>query len=198
MTTWMPRWPSRSPAGAAVIKIALNADAGPVWPDDRSPRSSAPPTRRAGRSSPTSRGPAQSARAAAAGVDAFAHTPFTERLDDALIAAPRRDHDLDQHPPDPHRARSRDGHRQPARFHAAGGRILYGTDMGNGPSSGGVERDELKMLVSFGIADDALIEALTGGGLLPRWGATVSRVDGEPASAAGLVAWLSGASVVRS
>ena len=68
-----------------------------------------------------------------------------------------------------------------ARFHAAGGRILYGTDMGNGASSGGLEADELKLLTSFGIVGDALLEALTGPGLLPRWGATVVSRRGRAA-----------------
>ena len=64
--------------------------------------------------------------------------------------------------------------------------------MGNGPSSGGLETDELKVLTSFGIVGDALLEALTGPGLLPRWGATVSRAEDEPpASGAEFVAWLS-------
>jgi hypothetical protein len=69
--------------------------------------------------------------------------------------------------------------------------------MGNGPSSGGLEGDELKTLASFGLADDALLDALTGGGLLPRWGASVSRVDAPPPSGAQLVPWLSGATVER-
>ena len=43
-------------AGAAVIKIALNVDAGPVWPDETlAAVVAAPRMRRAGRSSPTSR-----------------------------------------------------------------------------------------------------------------------------------------------
>ncbi len=133
----------------------------------RSPRSSLPPTPRVGRSSRTSRATGSRARAAIAGVDAFAHTPFTERLDDALIAqlaasttwiSTLRIHAGRD------RETAIDNLR---RFRAAGGRILYGTDMGNGPSSGGVERDELEALVEAGLTHDDLVAALTGGSLLP-------------------------------
>jgi hypothetical protein len=50
------------------------------------------------------------------------------------------------------------------RFRAAGGRVLYGTDMGNGPASGGVERDELAALQDAGLSADDLVDALTGAG----------------------------------
>jgi imidazolonepropionase-like amidohydrolase len=137
-------------------------------------------------------------RAATAGVDIFAHTPFSEDLDHAVLkrlaattiwistlrihTGREREHAVSN----------------AARFHAAGGRILYGTDMGNGPSSGGLEGDELKSLTSFGLVGDALLVAMTGPGLLPRWGTTVSHAEGEPpASAAEFIAWLSRASVGR-
>lgn len=154
-------------AGAAVIKIALNVDAGPVWSDDTL-AAVVSAAHSAGRKVIAHvEGDGQSARAAAAGVDAFAHTPFTERLDDALVARlaasttwistlrihTRRD-----------RETAIDNLR---RFRMAGGVILYGTDMGNGPSSGGVERDELEALVEAGLTLDDLVAALTGGSLLP-------------------------------
>jgi imidazolonepropionase-like amidohydrolase len=150
-------------AGAAVIKIALNADAGPTWPD-------AMLDAVVGAAHAASRqvvahveGVGQAARAGAAGVDAFAHAPFSETLDDELVARfaagttwistlrihTGRDRD-----------RAVDNLR---RFRMAGGRILYGTDMGNGPSSGGVERDELEALLEAGLTRDELIVALTGG-----------------------------------
>jgi imidazolonepropionase-like amidohydrolase len=156
-------------AGAAVIKIALNVDAGPVWPDDTLAAV-------VGAAHSTGRkvvahveGEGQSARAAGAGVDAFAHTPFTERLDDALIAhlaagttwiSTLRIHDGRD------RETAIDNLR---RFRMAGGRILYGTDMGNGPSSGGVERDELEALVEAGLTHEDVVAALTGDSLLPSF-----------------------------
>ncbi len=157
-------------AGAAVIKIALNTQAGPVWPDETLAAvvAAAHAARR-----PVvahAEGAGQSARAAAAGVDAFAHAPFTERLDDSLIThlattttwiSTLRIHDQ------PDRATAIENVR---RFRAAGGRILYGTDMGNGPSSGGVERDELEALIEAGLTLDDLITALIGDSLLPALG----------------------------
>lgn len=154
-------------AGAAVIKIALNVDAGPVWPDDTL-AAVVGAAHSAGRKVVAHvEGDGQSARAATAGVDAFAHTPFTERLDDALIAhlagtttwiSTLRIH------AEPDRGIAIDNLR---RFRMAGGVILYGTDMGNGASSGGVERDELDALGEAGLTHDDLVAALTGGSLLP-------------------------------
>lgn len=153
--------------GAAVIKIALNVDAGPVWGDDT--LAAVVGAAHAARRKVIAHieGAGQSARAAATGVDAFAHTPFTERLDDALIAhlaagttwiSTLRIHTGRD------RETAIDNLR---RFKTAGGDILYGTDMGNGPSSGGVEHDELEALVEAGLSDDDLVAALTGGSLLP-------------------------------
>jgi imidazolonepropionase-like amidohydrolase len=154
-------------AGAAVIKIALNADAGPVWSDDTLAAVVAA-AHAAGRKVVAHvEGDGQSARAAAAGVDAFAHTPFTERLDDSLIVR------LAAGTTWVSTLRIHTGHdRETAidnlrRFRMAGGDILYGTDMGNGPSTGGVERDELEALVEAGLTPDDLVAALTGGSLLP-------------------------------
>jgi imidazolonepropionase-like amidohydrolase len=183
--------------GAQVIKIALNSDAGPVWPDDlvaevvgAAHAWSLPVVAHV-------EGVGEAARAATAGADVFAHAPFNEELDHALLkrfaATTTWISTLRIHT-------GRDRERavgNAARFHAAGGRILYGTDMGNGPSSGGIESDELKTLASFGLTGDALLEALTGGGLLPRWGATVSRVDAPPVPGTQIASWLSGASVGR-
>src|ERR687898_214320 len=108
----------------------------------------------------------RSAREIDAVTDALAHTPFTERLDDALIAravaagqwwistlfvagngSPTSEHEtaLDNL----------------ARFHAAGGRVLYGTDLGNGDQPLGVNPDELAALVRAGLGASDLIAALT-------------------------------------
>jgi imidazolonepropionase-like amidohydrolase len=154
-------------AGAAMIKIALNVDAGPVW-SEATLAAVVAAAHAAGRKVVAHvEGDGQSARAAVAGVDAFAHTPFTERLDDSLIvrlaAGTTWISTLRIHT-------GRD--RQTAidnlrRFRMAGGDILYGTDMGNGPSTGGVERDELEALVEAGLTPDDLVAALTGGSLLP-------------------------------
>jgi imidazolonepropionase-like amidohydrolase len=148
-------------SGAALIKIALNSAAGPVFDDATLDAVVAAAHASRLRVVAHVEGPGQTARAAAAGVDAFAHTPFTESLDDALIAhlatyatfvSTLRIHT------GPDRQRALDNLR---RFFAAGGRVLYGTDMGNGPSSGGVEDDELDALREAGLSDAAIAEAMS-------------------------------------
>lgn len=149
-------------SGAALIKIALNADAGPVWDDDVLAEVVGAAHSAGVRVVAHVEGGGQAARATAAGVDAFAHSPFSERLGDALIRhlatgvtwiSTLRIHQGAD------RERALDNVR---RFHAAGGRILYGTDMGNGPASGGVEQDELDALREAGLSDDEVAAAMSG------------------------------------
>ena len=82
-----------------------------------------------------------------AGVDVLAHTPFTETLDAALIsraarAGQRWISTLDIHRDDPGGARA--SRANLAAFVAAGGRVLYGTDLGNGEQPAGVNSAELR------------------------------------------------------
>ena len=46
------------------------------------------------------------------------------------------------------------------RFHGAGGRVLYGTDLGNGDLVPGVNPDEVAALVRAGLAASEVIAAL--------------------------------------
>jgi imidazolonepropionase-like amidohydrolase len=154
--------------GATVIKVVINVDAGPVWPDDVLSEVVGAAHAAGTKVVAHVEGAGQATRAIAAGVDAFAHTPWTERVDDdgiaratatgmAWISTLRIHAGRD-------RERAIDNLR---RFRIAGGRILYGTDMGNGPASGGIEHDELHALREAGLTDDDLLVALTGGALLP-------------------------------
>ncbi|MEO5921017.1 MAG: hypothetical protein ABIQ01_07725 [Pseudolysinimonas sp.] len=175
--------------GADVIKIALNSAIGPVWDDELLAdvvRSAHDEDRRV---VAHVEGEGQALRAVDAGVDALAHAPFSEALDDELLTrmvpviswiSTLRIHT------------GRDRERAAgnlARFAELGGRILYGSDMGNGPTSGGVEHDELEALAAAGLSGDAILGALTSDALLPRWGSTVSRA-GDPWNGHGLAAWL--------
>src|SRR5690606_13660539 len=147
--------------GAALVKIALNAEAGPVWPDPLLAEVVGAAHTRGMRVAAHVQGAGQAARALAARVDVFAHTPWTERLDDALVAALARDttwiSTLRIHT-GADRDRAIDNLR---RFHAAGGRVRYGTDMGNGPSSGGIEDDELDALREAGLGEDFIQRIVT-------------------------------------
>jgi hypothetical protein len=48
------------------------------------------------------------------------------------------------------------------RFHAAGGRVLYGTDLGNGPLPLGVNARELAALLSAGLGATTVLRSIAG------------------------------------
>ena len=147
-------------AGASAIKVASNSSAGPVFSDElfRAITGLA-----AARGLPVvahAEGPGEAQRVVRLGAARLAHTPFTERLDDDEIAyqaasvswistlaihgAPERTVAVDNlH-----------------RFHAAGGTVLYGTDMGNGPTPVDLDPGEIAALREAGLDDDTLLRAL--------------------------------------
>jgi len=151
--------------GAALIKVVANRDAGPVL--DLATLSAVVA---AAGDLPVvchAEGAGMVELAIAAGVAAFAHTPWTHRLDDAVIeesveAGMRWISTLDIHgygesTPDQQRAVDNLG-----RFHAAGGTVVYGTDLGNGPLPVGLNVRELGLLTGAGLDEAAVLAALTG------------------------------------
>ncbi|HSP51698.1 MAG TPA: hypothetical protein VLO00_02285 [Cryobacterium sp.] len=151
--------------GASVIKVTLNADAGPVLPGAVL---AAIVGHAHGRGAPVlahAEGAGQARRAFEAGVDALAHTPFSERLGDELIAAMAGRmawiSTLDIHgwgEPTEDFDRAVDNLR---RFHRAGGQVLYGTDLGNGPLPVGLNRREIDALLAAGLSGDDVLRSLT-------------------------------------
>jgi len=151
--------------GASVVKVTLNRDAGPV-PDvptlravvDAALEADLPVVAHA-------EGPGMVELALAGRVGALAHTPWTHRLDgevleEAVEAGQAWVSTLDIHgygTPTPDQDRAVDNL---ARFHAAGGRVLYGTDLGNGPLPAALNPRELALLAAAGLDDDALLAAL--------------------------------------
>jgi hypothetical protein len=137
-------------------------------------------------------GPDQVRIAAAAGVDVLAHVPWTERIDDGLVErlAERCTwiSTLAIHAGSHRRTAIENA----ARFVAAGGRLRYGTDIGNGDGAAGVRAAEVLALGAAGLSGGALVEALTGhaGGPVPLDRAVVG-THPVPADAAGLAAWYS-------
>jgi imidazolonepropionase-like amidohydrolase len=112
-------------------------------------------------------GDGQTARAVAAGADQLAHTPFTERVGDDLIAeCVRRGvtwvSTLDIHgwgePTEQHAVASENL----GRFARAGGHVLYGTDLGNGPLAVGVNARELRGMLDAGVAAHDLLRSIAG------------------------------------
>jgi hypothetical protein len=191
--------------GASVIKVALNSAAGPVF-DRRTLDAIVSAAHAYGLPVVAHvEGEGMSPLAIDAGIDAFAHTPFTERLDDALIARavaagqrwistlfvagygePTPEHEIALD--------------NLARFHAAGGRVLYGTDLGNGDQPLGLNPAELDLLAQAGLEASDIISSLT-----ETWPAAVGAahrgiatfVPGPPPGTLGeLPAWLATAHIV--
>ena len=187
--------------GASVIKVALNADSGPVL-DALTLRAVVASARQ--RRLPVVahvEGAGMTRLALDAGVDVLAHTPFTETLDAALIgraagAGQRWISTLDIHRVDT--AAHRVSRANLAAFVAAGGRVLYGTDLGNGELPVGINSRELEALHHVGVRGGALIEALTD-----PWpgragsSGVVTFVPGDaPETLDDVPGWLSAATVV--
>ena len=149
--------------GATVVKLVLNCDDGPV-PDVPTIASVVA----AAEGMPVvahCQGSGMVELALAAGVGVLAHTPWTHRLDDAVVeecaATGQRwistldIHGYGERTPDQARALDNIG-----RFHRAGGSVLYGTDLGNGPLPLGLNQRELELLGEAGLSDDDVTAAL--------------------------------------
>lgn len=149
----------------SVIKVALNAEAGPTLTDAELVAVCETAHRRRLAVTAHAQGPGQVERALGAGVDELAHCPWTERLSDDLVEALARQmaivSTLDIH------SYGRD---TPAlgvavdnlrRFVAAGGRIRYGTDLGNGPIPPGIHIGEVRHLEAAGLSPDGILRAMT-------------------------------------
>ncbi|MCU1446487.1 amidohydrolase family protein [Cryobacterium sp.] len=152
-------------AGAAVIKVTLNPMAGPVLNADTLAAIVAAAQERLLPVAAHAEGPGQAAAAFRAGVNLFAHTPFSQRLpDDAITAMAARMtwiSTLDIHGWGQPTAAFSTASDNLARFHAAGGRVLYGTDLGNGPLPVGLNRREIEALLACGLSPDDVLAALT-------------------------------------
>jgi len=152
--------------GASLVKTTLNRDAGPV-PDLATLQAVVAAGAQAGLPVVAHcQGPGMVELALAAGVTALAHTPWTHRLDDEVVAEAVEAgqtwvstldiHGYGTSSPDQDRAVD-----NLARFRAAGGRVLYGTDLGNGPLPATLNLREVGLLAAAGLSDDDLIAALT-------------------------------------
>jgi imidazolonepropionase-like amidohydrolase len=151
--------------GPATIKVALNADAGPV-PDDATLGGIVTAAHLRGLTVTVhAEGPGQVARALAAGADEFAHAPFTERLGEALIgqlaARVAIVSTLDIHGWGHATAEQATAIGNLRRFHRAGGKVRYGTDLGNGPLPAAVNAREISALREAGLDGQAIMRAIT-------------------------------------
>jgi hypothetical protein len=150
--------------GASVIKASLNSAAGPVL--DPATLSAVVEVARE-RGLPViahAEGEGMPRLAFEAGVSGFAHTPFSEYVGRAFIAhAAAAGHvwisTLAIHRDDAEAAEF--ARVNLAGFAAAGGRVLYGTDLGNGEQPVGVNAEEVSALDRAGVRGAALIRAMS-------------------------------------
>ena len=158
-------------AGSAAIKVSLNQEAGPTPTDaelaaicEEAHARSLPVTAHA-------QGAGQVERALGAGVDELAHTPWTARLSDDLIqtcaTSLRIVSTLDilsygRDTPEIRTALDNLG-----RFHAAGGKVIYGTDLGNGPIPPGIHTREALLLHDAGLTREEVLGSMIRAPLEP-------------------------------
>jgi imidazolonepropionase-like amidohydrolase len=176
-------------AGAAVVKVALDDRVGPTLP---------PAVLAAVVGAAAERGlgvtahvgtAAEAAKALAAGVGELAHWPFdpdplpdalVDALAESVVAVPTLHID-----PTPARLAG------VRRFLARGGRVVYGTDLGNQGPPPGVDVEELRLLVGVGLAPGQALAAATSlaaahlglagtGRVAPGARADLLVVDGDP------------------
>lgn len=153
----------------AVIKVALNSEAGPVLSDAALVAVCETAHARGLAVTGHVQGRGQTERAIGAGVDELAHCPWTERLSEEVVEALARRtgivSTLDIHSygrPSPELDVAVDNLR---RFAEAGGRVRYGTDLGNGPIPPGIDPREVALLSSAALQASAILRTMTLSGL---------------------------------
>ncbi|WP_194397222.1 hypothetical protein [Microbacterium atlanticum] len=187
--------------GASVIKVALNSTAGPVLDSETLSAVVAVARERGLAVIAHAEGERMPRLAFDAGVSGFAHAPFSEYVGRAFLArSAAAGHvwisTLAIHRGDEEAAEF--ARVNLAGFAAAGGRVLYGTDLGNGEQPVGVNADEVTALDRAGVRGPALIRAMSD-----PWphaeppSGVRTFVPGPPPHHADEVAgWLRGATVV--
>ena len=171
--------------GASVVKVVLNSVAGPVLDDDTLHAIVAAAHVRGLSVVAHTEGTGMAARALVAGADGLAHTPFTERLDDELLARMAAAgmywiSTLDIHGWGDPTAEHDTAVDNVRRFAAAGGSVRYGTDLGNGPLPVGVNPRELAALASAGLDRNALVRTIAGSRQPDSFDARFAWVPGLP------------------
>ncbi len=149
--------------GAAAIKVSLNADAGPT-PSDAELAAICDAARDAGLPvTAHAQGKGQVERALGAGVDELAHTPWTRLSDEVIQSAATQLRivstlDILSFGRDTPEIRTALDNLR--RFHVAGGKITYGTDLGNGSIPPGIHTREALLMVEAGLEPEEVLEAM--------------------------------------
>jgi imidazolonepropionase-like amidohydrolase len=170
--------------GAIAVKLVLHPDAGPTLSDEELAAACDAAHDRGRQATAHVEGREQAERALRAGVDELAHAPWSERLDDALVRALARRcaivSTLDIHAHGDDDAALGVALDNLARFHAAGGRVRYGTDLGNAGIPAGVHVAELRHLARAGLAPDELLTSMTPGRLVAGMAADLVGLAADP------------------
>ncbi|HEU4356744.1 MAG TPA: amidohydrolase [Actinomycetota bacterium] len=155
--------------GAVAIKVSLNAVAGPTLQDTELEAICSAAAEAQLPVVAHVEGEGQTERALGAGVRELAHTPWTERLSDSVIQAlAKRTRivstlDIQSFGGDTPEVRTAVDNLR--RFHEAGGMVLYGTDLGNGPIPPGVDVREVVLLRQAGLSVEEILQAMVRGPL---------------------------------
>ena len=169
---------------AAAIKVAMNAEAGPTLSDaellaicETAHARDLPVVAHV-------QGEGETERALGAGVDELAHCPWTEHLSDHLVAALAKRmtivSTLDIHSHGEVTPELRVAVDNLFRFAAAGGRVRYGTDLGNGPIPPGIHRREAQHLEAARLGPDRILEAMTAWRMHPGERGDLIALAGDP------------------
>ncbi len=170
--------------GAAHIKVSLNAEAGPTPPDEdllaiveTAHEFQLPVTAHV-------QGKGQAERALGAGIDEVAHCPWTEKVPDPVIEGMAKSmrlvSTLDIHSYGDDTPEIRVAIDNLFRFARAGGKVLYGTDLGNGPVPPGIDVREVMMLYQAGLSPEAVLTAMMRAPLEPGAPADIIGVARDP------------------
>ncbi|MGA9159959.1 MAG: amidohydrolase family protein [Actinomycetota bacterium] len=156
--------------GAAAIKVSLNAESGPTPSDAELAAIVGAAHDRALPVTAHVQGPGQAERAIGAGIDEFAHTPWTERLSDPLLASAARTmrmvSTLDIHSFGEVTPGLRTACDNLVRFRSAGGTVVYGTDLGNGAIPPGIHlREALLLHEAARMTPEEVLIAMTAGAI---------------------------------
>ncbi|HEX6261317.1 MAG TPA: amidohydrolase family protein [Actinomycetota bacterium] len=169
----------------AAIKVALNTEAGPSLTDAELVAVCEAAHERRLPVVAHVEGPGTTERALGAGVDELAHTPWIERLSEAVVTGlvrrgVRMVSTLDIHSYGKVTPDLRSAVENLFRFHSAGGTVLYGTDLGNGPIPPGIDVREAQHLAAARMDVEEILTAMTAWSLHPGARGDLIALDGNP------------------
>ncbi|MBA3552089.1 MAG: amidohydrolase family protein [Actinobacteria bacterium] len=171
-------------SGTGVVKVALNAEAGPTLRDDELVAVCDAAHARRAIVTAHAQGAGQVERALGAGVDELAHAPWSEELSDDLLQSLARSmrivSTLDIHSYGRDTPELRIATDNVRRFLAAGGTVAYGTDLGNGPIPVGIHPGEAWHLHRSGMSVEEVLRAMTFRPLAPGEPGDVVALGGNP------------------